>query len=323
MRRFSDRVMTWQAAHGRHSLPWQQPRTPYRVWVSEVMLQQTQVAVVVGYFTRWMQRFPDIRALASAPQSDVMTHWAGLGYYARGRNLHAAAQILVAEHNGRLPDTVEALVALPGIGRSTAGAIVSLGHGQHAAILDGNVKRVLARHALIDGWPGRSAVQRQLWALAEQRTPGEQAAVYNQGMMDLGALVCTRAQPRCADCPVADDCGARQLGRQGQLPAPKPKRAKPSETLIVLLATRQGRVLLPRRPARGIWGGLRAPPMASGADRDVNELLADHQLRAVGPVRALDAVRHGIACLRAREGFRCPGCFCMSYRCPFRCALSC
>ena len=240
-----------------------------------------------------MQRFPDIPSLAAAPQSEVMTLWAGLGYYARGRNLHAAARQVVAQHGGVLPSSVDDLQALPGIGRSTAGAIRSLGHGLPAAILDGNVKRVLARHAAIDGWPGRTAVQNRLWALAEARTPDTSTAEYNQGMMDLGALLCTRRQAACGQCPVHTDCLARQQGRQAQLPTPKPRKAKPRQTMHLLLLTRQGRTLLPRRPAAGIWGGLRAPPQADGnGDAEIDAALQRLQLRAVGAPMSLPEIRH-------------------------------
>jgi A/G-specific adenine glycosylase len=254
---FAHRLLDWYDAHGRHDLPWQRPATPYRVWISEVMLQQTRVETVRPYFERFVERFPDIETLAAADIDEVLAHWAGLGYYARARNLHRAAGIA----GGDLPKDLESLVALPGIGRSTAGAILSLAGGQRHAILDGNVKRVLARHAGIEGWPGRSPVARELWALAEERTPGERVAAYNQAMMDLGATVCVR-RPRCMVCPVADDCRARIDGTTDTIPGSKPKRDVPQRETVALVLQRRadGAILLERRPPEGIWGGLWSLP---------------------------------------------------------------
>jgi A/G-specific adenine glycosylase len=263
---FASRLLGWWARHGRHDLPWQHPRTPYRVWVSEIMLQQTRAETVIGYFQRFMARFPDVRTLAAADLDDVLALWSGLGYYARGRNLHAAAVRIVDESGGELPDDVDELQRLPGIGRSTAAAIRAQGFDRRAAILDGNVKRVLARHAGIDGWPGRAPVARALWAASESRTPETQAADYTQAIMDLGATLCTARGPRCADCPVASDCVARIEGRQDELPARKPRKIVPRRVQRYLVARdSSGRILLERRPPSGIWGGLWCLPEQSDA----------------------------------------------------------
>ncbi len=258
---FAERLLVWYDRHGRRDLPWHRPATAYRVWISEIMLQQTRVETVRPYFTRFVERFPDVHALAQAPLDEVLAHWSGLGYYARARNLHRAAGLIVAEHGGEPPDDLAALEALPGIGRSTAGAIQSLARGHRAAILDGNVKRVLARHAGVAGWPGRAPVQRALWAEAEKRLPRQRVGAYNQALMDLGAGICQR-RPRCADCPVAGDCVARAQGRTVELPAPKPKRAWPTREGVVLVLQHavDDTVLLERRPAHGIWGGLWSLP---------------------------------------------------------------
>jgi A/G-specific adenine glycosylase len=259
---FADRVLAWFDVHGRKDLPWQHPRSPYRVWVSEVMLQQTQVATVIPYFERFIARFPDIAALASADADDVMSHWAGLGYYARARNLQRAAQLVVEKHGGELPRDFEALHALPGIGRSTAGAILAQSHDQRHAILDGNVKRLLSRYHAVEGWPGLPAVQRKLWAFAEQHTPHERMVDFTQAMMDLGATVCAR-RPRCEVCPLSDDCRAHALKQERAFPAARPKRARPARETRMLLLSRGGEILLERRPPAGIWGGLWCLPELS------------------------------------------------------------
>ncbi len=258
---FAARLLAWWSRHGRRYLPWQQQRSPYRVWVSEIMLQQTQVATVIPYFRRFMARFPSLEALAEAPLDAVLSEWSGLGYYARARNLHQAADRVMRDHAGRFPEDADSLAALPGIGRSTAHAIVAQTWNRRAAILDGNVKRVLARHAGIPGWPGQSAVNKQLWAEAERRTPPDQAADYTQAIMDLGALLCVRRSPRCADCPVTSDCVARAQGLVDQLPGRKPPRQRP-ERRVSLLAVRDDRhrILLRRRAPSGIWGGLWSLP---------------------------------------------------------------
>jgi A/G-specific adenine glycosylase len=251
------KLLAWHATHGRHDLPWQQQLTPYRVWVSEVMLQQTQVQTVMPYYERFMARFPNVRSLASASSDEVLHLWSGLGYYSRARNLQRAAQIMVNEHGGELPSDIAALEALPGIGRSTAAAILALSSGARHAILDGNVKRVLSRYFAVEGSPASSAVLAQLWALAEESTPSHQVATYTQAIMDLGATLCTRSKPRCTDCPLRSGCKACASGRQHELPA-KRIRAKRRQREIVMLVARQrdGSVLLLRRPERGIWGGL-------------------------------------------------------------------
>ncbi|WP_416397292.1 A/G-specific adenine glycosylase [Allohahella sp. A8] len=257
---FATAVLAWAAEHGRHDLPWQNPRTPYRVWVSEIMLQQTQVERVKYFFERFMQRFPDIASLAAATEAEVMPYWAGLGYYARARNLHKAAGIVNASATGALPESLEALMELPGIGRSTAGAIRSLGQGSFGVILDGNVKRVLCRCAGIREWPGQSGVQKSLWSLATSLTPTASTAAYNQAMMDIGATLCTRRRPACERCPVAADCIARAKGLTNVIPAPKPRQVRAIRHRFVLVAHDRRRVLLEKRPSTGIWGGLWSLP---------------------------------------------------------------
>ncbi len=255
-----DRVLDWFDRHGRHDLPWQHPATPYRVWISEVMLQQTQVATVIPYFERFMARFPDVETLAAAELDEVLALWAGLGYYARARNLHRCAQQLVAEHAGDFPDHIDQVEALPGIGRSTAGAILSLSRDAPHPILDGNVKRVLARYFAVPGWPGRSATSRELWRLSESVTPAGRAGDFNQAMMDLGATVCTR-RPDCARCPLHNGCQARAEGNPQAYPGRKPHREKPLRSTRMLIIRRSdSAALLVRRPPQGIWGGLLTLP---------------------------------------------------------------
>jgi len=254
-------VLAWYDRHGRKDLPWQIARDPYRVWVSEIMLQQTQVATVIPYFQRFMGRFPSVAHLAAADLDEVMGLWAGLGYYARARNLHRAARQLIERHNARFPNAIASLTALPGIGRSTAGAILSLGLGRRAAILDGNVKRVLCRFAGLEGWPGESGASRRLWELSETLTPMDRVADYNQAMMDLGAMVCTRGRPACAACPLASACAARLAGKTLSLPTPRPRRALPiRRCYFLLLRDPGGRIWLETRPPAGIWGGLKCLP---------------------------------------------------------------
>ncbi|MGQ0384042.1 MAG: A/G-specific adenine glycosylase [Gammaproteobacteria bacterium] len=266
--RIAARLLPWFERHGRHDLPWQHELSPYRVWVSEIMLQQTQVATVIPYFVRFLRRFPEMAALAAASQDQVLRLWAGLGYYARGRNLHRAAREVMLRHGGRLPETLEELVALPGIGRSTAGAILALAHGQRQPILDGNVKRVLARVFAVREPPDQASSR--LWSLAEECTPPSRIAEYTQAIMDLGATVCTRVRPDCVQCPLKGDCIAFAAGLVDELPARKRRRRRPRRRTHMLLVTRGGRLLLSRRPPRGIWGGLWAPPEfadASAANR--------------------------------------------------------
>jgi len=292
---FTHRVLEWFARAGRKGLPWQGGGDPYPVWVSEIMLQQTQVATVIPYYRRFMQHFPDLLSLADAPRDQVLHHWSGLGYYARARNLHRAAQAIRDEHGGCFPRKLAQLQALPGIGRSTAGAILSLAFGQPHAILDGNVKRVLARHFAVEGWPGQAAVQRQLWALAERHTPDRQAAAYNQAMMDLGSLVCRRARPDCHACPLQGSCQALAEGRVEELPSPRPRRALPRRrSRLLVVRDRAGAVLLEKRPPAGIWGGLWSLPECP-ADRDPADWCRRHFSLEAGPIRELTHRRHGFS----------------------------
>lgn len=255
--RFSKRLLRWYDRYGRHDLPWQRHQTPYAVWVSEIMLQQTQVSTVIPYFERFMSSFPSIKRLAESPLDAILAHWSGLGYYARARHLHQTAQILMTNHNGHLPADLTALQTLPGIGRSTAGAILSLGYQQPAAILDGNVKRVLARFYAIDTWPGATETLKQLWHLAEIHTPSQRTADYNQAMMDLGATCCTRKQPDCHRCPIQSDCLAYQRQLTAVLPRSKPKLPSPERhQIFLLLVNEQNELLLEQRPETGLWGGL-------------------------------------------------------------------
>jgi A/G-specific adenine glycosylase len=264
---FAARLVEWQRSHGRRDLPWQSSRDPYAIWLSEIMLQQTQVATVIPYYERFLTRFRDVFSLARAPLDEVMTLWSGLGYYSRARNLHAAAQVLVREHEGRIPRAREVLQTLPGIGRSTAAAIAALAYGAREAILDGNVKRVLARHFAVRGYPGSPPVERRLWKLAESLLPRRGNARYTQAMMDLGATLCRQRVPECARCPVARTCAALRLNAVERFPEPRPRKALPVKRTAMLLLVHRGDVLLERRPASGIWGGLWClPQMAAGAD---------------------------------------------------------
>ncbi|MFO7541480.1 MAG: A/G-specific adenine glycosylase [Thiobacillus sp.] len=257
---FAARIIEWQHGHGRHALPWQASRDPYRIWLSEIMLQQTQVATVIPYFERFVVRFPDVADLAAADEDAVLALWSGLGYYSRARNLHAAARVILDKHAGRFPDTAQSLEALPGVGQSTAAAIAALAFGQRGAILDGNVRRVLARHGGIAGWPGDKKVEARLWDKAESLLPDSAIESYTQGMMDLGALVCTRSQPVCSACPVRSDCAARIQNRTAELPTPRPRKALPEKRVQMLILLDRGELLLEKRPGRGIWGGLWSLP---------------------------------------------------------------
>lgn len=258
---FATRLLAWYDRNGRKNLPWHRDRSPYRVWVSEIMLQQTQVATVIPYFERFMQRFPAVSDLAAAELDEVLHLWTGLGYYARARNLHRAAQVIAAEHGGRFPEAFDAVLALPGIGRSTAGAILAQALDQRHAILDGNAKRVLARYHAVEGWPGKPAVEKQLWQHAETHTPHSRVADYTQAIMDLGATLCRRGRPDCSACPLHADCEAHRLGREAGFPSPRPKKTLPvRRTCMLLLANGRGEVLLEQRPPSGIWGGLWSLP---------------------------------------------------------------
>lgn len=256
--KFSHKLLKWFNTEGRKNLPWQQNPTPYRVWVSEIMLQQTQVITVIPYYERFMQRFPTIKCLAKAPVDDVLKEWTGLGYYARARNLHKAATIIQTIHNGIFPTDFETVMQLPGIGRSTAGAILALSQQQHHAILDGNVKRVLCRVFAIQGWPGQSKIQDKLWQLSEQLTPKKQTHHYTQAMMDLGATVCSRTKPQCHRCPLKQECRAQAEQATHLYPEARPKKVKPTHQTVVLILkqARKKQIFLEKRPSKGIWGGL-------------------------------------------------------------------
>lgn len=254
---FSTRILKWFDKHGRKHLPWQQQITPYRVWLSEIMLQQTQVTTVIPYFERFIARFPDVQSLAAAPIDEVLHLWTGLGYYARARNLHRCAQTIVKQYGGEFPNNVDALSELSGIGRSTAGAIVSIAFQARAAILDGNVKRVLARYHAVDGWPGQTETLKQLWDIAETYTPKKRCNDYTQAMMDMGAILCTRSKPKCEQCPVRDGCIGYAQGNPTDYPGKKPKKSLPEKNVqLIMLRNPTGDILLEQRPAQGIWGGL-------------------------------------------------------------------
>jgi len=257
---FAQCLIVWQQTTGRHNLPWQGSRDPYRIWLSEIMLQQTQVATVIPYYQRFLASFPDVAALAAAPIERVIEHWAGLGYYARARNLHRCAQQIVAVHGGNFPKTAGQLMELPGIGRSTAAAVAAFAFGQRAAILDGNVKRVLCRIFAIEGFPGSAAVDRTLWQLADTLLPEHGIEAYTQGLMDLGATICTRHAPACPRCPYVDECQARRDGRQGELPTARPRPTVPERSSPFVFITDGRHILLERRPPNGLWGGLLVAP---------------------------------------------------------------
>jgi A/G-specific adenine glycosylase len=262
---FAARLVEWQRSHGRHDLPWQHDRDPYRIWLSEIMLQQTQVGTAIPYYEKFVARFPDVASLAGASLDDVMTLWSGLGYYSRARNLHAAARAIVAR--GAFPRTRAALEELPGVGRSTAAAIAALAYGAREAILDGNVKRVLARHFAVRGFPGDAPVERRLWTLAESLLPRRDCARYAQALMDLGATVCRQRRPECGRCPVARTCAAKREDAVARFPEPRPRKALPVKQTAMLLLVHRGDVLLEKRPATGIWGGLWClPEMPASAD---------------------------------------------------------
>ncbi len=280
---FSERLLTWWDQHGRKDLPWQHPRTAYRVWVAEIMLQQTQVKTVIPYFNRFIKQFPDLQSLATATTDDVLALWSGLGYYARARNLHKAAQTCSTDFAGHMPDTPETLQALPGIGESTANAIFSQAYDQPAVVLDGNVKRVLARHGAVAGWPGKANVHKKLWGMAADLLPDHRAADYTQAIMDLGATLCTRSNPACGDCPVNWDCKALLNNSVQDFPASRP-RIKIAERSfhMLILQDGDGCILLERRPASGIWGGLWSLPA------DDNGQSIDRWLKRIPGINSAD-----------------------------------
>jgi len=291
-RDFAPRVLAWFDVYGRTHLPWQQDPTPYRVWVSEIMLQQTQVTTVIPYYERFTARFADLETLAAAPLDEVLAHWSGLGYYARARNLHRCARVVRDRHGGIFPTDIETVETLPGIGRSTAGAILSLALGQHHPILDGNVKRVLARAFAVPGWPGRGAVSKRLWALSSRLTPPARTAAFNQAMMDLGATLCTRSRPDCARCPLADGCRALAEGDPTRYPGKKPRKETPVKRTIMLAArAADGALLLERRPPTGVWGGLWSLPEVERLE-DVAARLAGCGLEPVGEGESVARLRH-------------------------------
>jgi A/G-specific adenine glycosylase len=263
---FAASLLAWHRRHGRHDLPWQGTRDAYRIWVAEIMLQQTQVSAVIPYYRRFLERFPDIAALARTPQDEVLRLWSGLGYYSRARNLQRAAQLVQEQHGGVFPRALTEIQALPGIGRSTAAAIAAFAYGTRAAILDGNVKRVLARHFAVAGYPGEKRVEERLWQLADAQLPPRAIGRYTQAIMDLGATLCTRARPACAGCPLARSCQALALARVADFPTPRPAKTVPTRATHMLLLVRGGEVLLEQRPPSGIWGGLWSlPELADGA----------------------------------------------------------
>ena len=288
---FAQRLIHWQALHGRHGLPWQGSRDPYAVWLSEVMLQQTQVSSVIAYYQRFLGRFPDIAALAAAPQDDVLVHWSGLGYYSRARNLHRAAQMVVAQHGGVFPRKFEQIVALPGIGRSTAAAISAFAFGERQAILDGNVKRVLARYFAVSGYPGEGKVENLLWRHAEALLPERGIERYTQALMDLGATVCTRSRPDCERCPIKVCCVAYQQGGQATYPNPRPRRALPEKATTMLLFVHQGEVFLEKRPPTGIWGGLWGFPESDDLG-DVEQYCLERYGFETGGFETLPVLKH-------------------------------
>jgi len=312
---FARRLLEWRETNGRKDLPWQRERTPYRVWVSEIMLQQTQVATVIPYYLRFMESFPDVLTLANAALDEVLQHWSGLGYYARARNLYKAAGEIRDRHHGRFPEKFEDVVRLPGIGRSTAGAIMALARGEHYPILDGNAKRVLARYHAVAGWPGDSAVCATLWQHAERHTPAAMTASYTQAIMDLGATVCTRRRPACFHCPVAEGCRAFELGHPLDFPGPREKKAKPLRQTHMALACCNGDIYLECRPPSGIWGGLWSLPefdreadllawcetLQGGGAPEIERWTTlrhtfSHYHLDIKPVALhLDRVRHGVA----------------------------
>jgi len=287
MRSFSARLTAWQKRHGRHDLPWQRTRDAYAIWLSEIMLQQTQVATVIPYYERFLRRFPSVHALAGASLDEVLALWSGLGYYSRARNLHKAARMVVETHGGVIPEDPDAVRALPGVGRSTAAAIGVFAHGGRHAILDGNVKRVLARHGGVRGYPGEVRVQEKLWRMAEALLPTRHIASYTQGLMDLGAGVCLRKKPRCESCPVNADCVARAKNLTEQLPGSKVRRARPHRKTAMLLLRQGDGILLEKRPLRGIWGGLWSFPEADHASD-------------LGALRRLCRQRYGVMVRSAR-----------------------
>lgn len=289
-KKFSQQVLSWYHQQGRKHLPWQQNKTPYRVWISEIMLQQTQVATVIPYYQRFMESFPSIIDLANADEDNVLHHWTGLGYYARARNLHKAAKIIAEHYKGEFPEDIEQVIALPGIGRSTAGAILSLSLNKPHPILDGNVKRVLARCYLVEGHNAQAKFDKALWPIATTLTPNKEVAPYNQAMMDLGAMVCTRSKPNCEQCPLNSNCLAFKLSEQANFPQKKPKKSIPEKSTIMLVAKINNQLFMTKRPPSGIWGGLYSFIEVDNK-ADINHALNQYGLTATSS-KALTPFRH-------------------------------
>lgn len=283
---FSKKLLLWYAKHGRHDLPWQKNPTPYRVWISEIMLQQTQVAAVIPYYHRFIKSFPTVKSLATATEDEVLSHWSGLGYYARARNIHKTAKMITEQYRGKFPNTVEALHQLPGIGKSTAGAIISFSFQKKAVILDGNVKRILARIFAIDKPINQLTTQDEMWDLAEQLTPEKNAHQYNQAIMDLGATLCTRTKPRCHDCPHSAQCQAYLQKQPTFYPIKTAKKIRPvKKTTMLVIQNNAGDILLLKRPSKGIWGGL-----WSFSENDNDQPIhsfRDHQLKYIATLPTL------------------------------------
>jgi A/G-specific adenine glycosylase len=289
---FATRLIRWHKHHGRHDLPWQGTRDAYRIWVSEIMLQQTQVSAVIPYYERFMARFADVKSLASASADAVMQHWSGLGYYSRARNLHAAAKMVMADFGGKFPATAGEIETLPGIGRSTAAAIAAFAFGEREAILDGNVKRVLCRAFGVEGFPGDKKVETRLWELAESLLPKSGIEIYTQSLMDLGATLCTRGKPACEKCPLAADCVAFLEDRTGELPTPRPRKAVPVRSTDMLVLVHRDEILLELRPPSGIWGGLWSLPEAE-AKTNLESLCQRRYGVKLESAEKLTPVRHG------------------------------
>ena len=290
---FPSRLLAWFDRYGRHDLPWQHPRSPYRTWIAEVMLQQTQVATVIPYYLRFLHTFPTLPALAAAPLDEVLAHWSGLGYYSRARNLQGAARRCVESHAGDLPTTLDDLCALPGVGRSTAAAILAQAHGQREAILDGNVKRLLCRLFGIDGWPGAGTVEKKLWQTSERLLPQHRLADYTQALMDFGSGHCRRIRPLCDSCPFKTDCLAHATGRVDQLPQAKPRKQLPQRSCTMLLVLDGNRALLERRPPAGVWAGLWSLPQFESPEQA--EVFAQRSDLTLDPSRPIQTIEHAFS----------------------------
>jgi A/G-specific adenine glycosylase len=289
---FQKSVLTWFDNHGRKDLPWQHNKTPYRVWVSEIMLQQTQVTTVIPYYLRFMEHFPDISSLAKASEDEVLHLWTGLGYYSRARNLHRTAKIIAS--NGQFPDELSELEKLPGIGLSTAGAILAIAFEKKATILDGNVKRVLTRSHGISEWPGAKKISDQLWEIAEKLTPNERVADYTQAIMDLGATICVRGKPHCETCPLEKMCVAHSQGIEAKLPQSKPRKSLPIRQATLLILQNNNQIFLEKRPPAGIWGGLWSLPEISGhvALHEIKKICAERFKFEMIELKLKECFRH-------------------------------